>query len=73
MRLFIDISAIGTHSMTQLSPATDLLLAIARRFAGTESPEGLRFHAGRISDWSAAMDLGPCPRDGAARRVVPQH
>jgi hypothetical protein len=41
----------------QLTPATDLLLAIARRFAGSESAEGLRFHAGRISDWSAAMDL----------------
>jgi hypothetical protein len=43
--------------MMPLNPATDLLLAIARRFAGTESPEGLRFRAGRISDWSAAIDL----------------
>ena len=45
------------HSMMQLPPAADLLLAIARRFAGIESPDGIRFHAGRISDWSAAMDL----------------
>jgi hypothetical protein len=43
--------------MKQLSPAADLLRAIARRFAGSESPEGLRSHASRISDWSAAMDL----------------
>jgi hypothetical protein len=43
--------------MMQLSPAADLLLAIARRFAGSESPEGIRSYAGRISDWSAAMDL----------------
>ena len=45
------------HSMMQLTPAADLLVAVARRFAGTESADGLRFHAGRISDWSAAMDL----------------
>lgn len=46
-----------TSSKMRLSPAADLLLAIARRFAGTESPDGIRFYAGRISDWSAAMDL----------------
>jgi hypothetical protein len=43
--------------LPQLAPAVDLLLSIARRFAGTESAEGLRVCAGRISDWSAAMGL----------------
>lgn len=41
----------------QPSPAADLLLAVARRFAGSESAEGLRVRAGRISDWNAAMDF----------------
>jgi hypothetical protein len=41
----------------QLTPEADLLLACARRFAGTESPEGLRVRASRISDWKAAKEL----------------
>src|SRR5580704_11218092 len=41
----------------QLTPQAHLLLACARRFAGTESPDGIRVSAGRISDWNAAMDL----------------
>ena len=44
------------HTM-QLTPETDLVLAIARRFAGSETPEGLRLCASRISDWSVAMSL----------------
>ena len=43
--------------MTQLSPAADLLLAVARRFVGSESKEELRLYASRISDWNAAIDL----------------
>lgn len=41
----------------QLTPEADLLLAIARRFAGSDSAEELRVRAGRISDWSAALDF----------------
>ncbi len=41
----------------QLTPEADFLLACARRFAGTESPQGLRLRASRISDWNAAIDL----------------
>src|ERR1700693_6189200 len=41
----------------QLTTEADLLQACARRFAGTESPEGIRVRASRISDWNAAMNL----------------
>jgi hypothetical protein len=41
----------------QLTPEADLLLACARRFAGTECPEGIRVRASRISDWNATMNL----------------
>lgn len=40
-----------------ITPEADFLLACARRFAGTESRDGLRVRASRISDWNAAMDL----------------
>ena len=43
--------------MMQQTSAAELLLAIARRFAGIESQEGLRLRASRVTDWSAAMDL----------------
>ena len=43
--------------MTQQTLAAELLLAVARRFAGSESPEGLRVRASRVTDWRAAMDL----------------
>ena len=43
--------------MMQQTPAAELLLAIARRFAGIESPEGLRLRASRVTEWSAAMEL----------------
>jgi hypothetical protein len=46
-----------SDSSMQLSSAAELLLAVARRFVGSESKEGLRLHASRISDWNAAMDL----------------
>lgn len=43
--------------LPQLTPAADLLLAVARRFAGSESAEELRVYAGRILDWNAALDF----------------
>ena len=43
--------------MMQQTPAAELLLAVARRFAGIESPEEIRLRASRVTDWRAAMDL----------------
>ncbi|MGC2757069.1 nucleotidyltransferase domain-containing protein [Candidatus Binatus sp.] len=43
--------------MMQQTPAAELLLAVARRFAGIESPEGMRLCTSRVTDWRAAMDL----------------
>jgi hypothetical protein len=40
-----------------LTPASDLLLASLRWFAGTGDPAGLRERARRIQDWDAAIDL----------------
>jgi hypothetical protein len=41
----------------QLRPDSDFLLACARRFAGTQSADGLRARAARVPDWESALEL----------------